>query len=218
MKTIKLPRGTARYPHLNEPDEYEGVRKYKVDLVVDGTDPEVIAMIEQLEAIRDEAYDKAVNAEANPAKKKKLKAMNPHPVFLPVLDDEGEETDEIMFRCQSHASYTKNGKTTEIKPTVVDAKKRAIPRNVRVGGGSTLRVAVTPITYQMGATKLYGASLRIAAVQVLKLEQFGGGADMFDEEEDGFDVQASEFTEEDAPAEEPPFDTDDGEAEDDNDF
>lgn len=213
MKTVMLPKGKARYPHLNEPDEYEGQRAYKVDLIVDATDPKVEALIEHLEELRAEAMAEAVKeAKGNKAKLKKLEAFTEHPVVQPLLDEDGEETGEVFFRCKSNASFTRNGKTIEISPDLVDAKKRKLKRNVRIGGGSTIKVAVTPIPYCMAGTKLYGVSLRLVAVQVIELQQGGGAGDMFDEEE-GFDSDSDDYSEDTETPEDVPFDTDD-EAED----
>lgn len=79
---------------------------------------------------------------------------------------------------------------SDYKPTVVDSKKTPLPEDTRVGGGSKIRMAVELYAYDGGV------SLRLKAVQVLELVEYGNSAAAaFDEVEDGF-TASDDFAEE----------------------
>lgn len=210
-KPIVLPPGRARFVHLHEPDNYEGDRpKYKIDVIYSPDDPKVQKVIEQWEAFRDEAYEEALANAKNAKAKKKLEKMSQKPVFLMEEDRDGEETGNIVIRAHCNATYERNGRVVSLKPKLVDAKRQTIGDDVFIGGGSLVKVAVTPFPYQTALEGgIYGCSYRLVAVQVLELAGAGNAADLFDEE-DGFTVEDEDDSDD------VPFDTDDDE--DDEDF
>lgn len=69
--------------------------------------------------------------------------------------------------------------TSAFKPLAFDARKQPIPEDAVIGGGSTGRIAVEVYNYDKGL------SLRLKKVQVIDLKSWGG-ADEFDEVDDGF--------------------------------
>lgn len=190
MKPFVMPLATARYAHIHEPDEFEGTRHYKTELIIPAAEAE--PLIEKLEELRDAEYEKAVENAKGQAKAK-LKKYTPHPIAEPEVNDEGEETGNYIFKTKMAASFERNGRTVELRPEVVDARKRKFTGPVF--GGSKIKVAVKPIPFQMGATKLYGVSLRMQAVQVIELSSGGGGAASMFDAEDGFDAEAEGYDE-----------------------
>lgn len=210
-KLMKTPIGVAVFPSLNEPDEYQGKREYKVKLRIAADDPELTALVERLEALRDEYWaDPDVQGEIKPGVRKKMKA---HPVFEEEFDDNEEPTGFVLINCKCNDGYkTKAGKFVPTPPALVDAKKQPLGKDVQVWGGSTLRVAFKPVLWAMAATEKYGVKLRISAVQVIQLNQGSDGTSAFDEE-DGYEYEADDipFDTEDAPqtAPEAPDDSED---------
>ena len=92
-----------------------------------------------------------------------------------------DETGQICVKFNMKALIRKkNGEEFEQKPGIVDAKKKPIKANV--GGGSVIKVAFEPVPYYNAAAGS-GVSLRLKAVQVLDLVEYGGGDYGFDEEE-----------------------------------
>lgn len=72
------------------------------------------------------------------------------------------------------------GASSKYAPVVGDRFKKPLEDGVRIGGGSTIRLAVEPYNYDKGV------SLRLKKVQVLELVS-AGGLDEFDDVDDGFD-------------------------------
>jgi hypothetical protein len=215
-KTIVSPKGIARFPYLNEPDQGQEdwgdyTPKYKVDLIYDD---EPQALIKQI----DEAIATAEAEAKQKAAAKKGRKVTPSAAaepYFPEIDEEGEETGRTVLRFGAKSEYKdKNGKIKPIRIGLFDAKKQ--PMTETIGPGSTLKVAFKIIPW-VNPKLEYGASLRMQAVQVIELSTFGGGADssVFDEE-DGFESsgESSVATDDD----EPPFETAVEEDEDGGDF
>jgi hypothetical protein len=97
----------------------------------------------------------------------------------------------------------------EYKPGLYDAKNKALPAGVVIGGGSTIKANVKPFVYEGlgGGVKLY-----LNAVQVLKLEAGrGAGVSPFEEEQGGY-VAPAEPKEPVSPFDPSAADADDEEA------
>jgi hypothetical protein len=182
------PKGKAVYPHLVEPDtkfDPEGV--YKVDLSIPAD--EAAPLVEQLEAIRDEYVEKTLD-EAEGKKKAALKKFTVADVFDEEVDDEGEETGNLIFHFKLKAHVeTKSGKSFDQAPRIVDAKNNKFPEDKNIWGGSILRVAGEVFPYAMAATKEFGLSLRCKHIQVIELVEGGSGSSPFDEVDGGFEVE-----------------------------
>jgi hypothetical protein len=82
--------------------------------------------------------------------------------------------------------------SSQYAPGIFDTKNQAV--STRVGGGSRIRLSCEIVNYGDGA------SLRLQQVQVIELQQggFAPGQSAFDEVEDGFVAEASEFKAEEA--------------------
>jgi hypothetical protein len=62
---------------------------------------------------------------------------------------------------------------------------------IAVGNGSDVKVAFEPMPYMVAGTKKVGVSLRLKAVQVIDLVEYGSPATSVFDEEDGFTASAS---------------------------
>ena len=177
-KTLVTPAGIAEYPWLQTPDTRFGEPTYKVNVRISGE--EAVAFMAKVEEVKAEAL---AHLQEEP-KNKKLADLT-----LPIAEAEDEDGNVIpdtwIVKCKAKAFFTgQDGKVTENKLTIVDAKKQ--PINVSIYGGSTVKVA---ISVGAAATSIYkGLVFRIAGVQVINLVSGGGAANLFNEE-DGFEAE-----------------------------
>lgn len=202
---INTPKGEAHYPWLTagSPDtKYNAAGVYKLGLLIDADDCKQLC--EQLDALALEAYNDAVAA-AKPVDKKRLVLFS---AYQPECDDEGEETGRILFNFKMNASFEDKAKgvIVPLAPKVFDAAGKPIPKEIQVYGGSIVRVNFSPVPFMMASTKQAGVSLRLNAVQVVKLVQSGGaggdGSAFGFEKEEGYhaDQEAQDaFAETDVP-------------------
>ncbi|BEP42135.1 hypothetical protein [Variovorax sp. V15] len=207
------PRGVFVYPALNKPDfgtkDYpKPDGEYKVTLRV----PESVAEAWRngpLKAIIEQAREEADAAWAKlpVATRKKLKEMTWNEVGTDEYDKETEEpTGFVLFKFAMKASgiRKKDNSPWSQKPTIFDSKGVTLAKPPQIWGGSEGKVSVEASAYFIPGTGAAGVSLRLKAVQLLKLVS-GGQKDAagygFAAEEDGFDSSEYSAPEgEDAPA------------------
>lgn len=171
----KTPVGIAQYPRLTKPDtKFNPEGEYKISLLLDAAVAQpIVDMIEKeiatkLERVKDE----------NPklVKLKAIKVCEDRP-FKTVLDDEGDETSSVKINFKMKAVITSktSGEKWVQRPNLFDSQGTVLV-NPNIGGGSEVRVAyeVVPFwTQKIGV----GVTLRLKAVQVIKLVEYTGGQD-----------------------------------------
>jgi hypothetical protein len=184
-----LPKGIAIYPKLIKPDtKFDPAGKFEVKLQFDA---ETIApVLEKLVELRDRfAEDKKAAFLA--AKKPQLaKSLKLRDVGTPDYDKEGDENGMILLKPSSKASGVRaDGSRWERTIPLFDAKGKKIEGKPAIYGGSELKVAVIAEAYHKADGNEIGVSLRIDAVQVIKLVSAGGkDADSFGfGEEEGYE-------------------------------
>ena len=202
FQSYVTPRGVAVYPKLNTPDtKFSEQGMYTVKLAFDpDSDPKAAAFLAQLE----ELHEAGVEAmkEENRLTDAKIKAtkVDIYPVVTDELDaDTSEPTGRKLVNFKSYATKKgDDGKTMVPKdpPRLFDSKGKPITKESRpnIGSGSVLIVEFSVAPYY--TAKKLGVSLYIAAVQLIKLVEWTGGAGNFEaqDDEDGYSVGAeSEF-------------------------
>ncbi len=199
LEKFITPTGTAVYPRLSTPDtkfKAEGEYSAKIRLSEEDAAP-LIAKIDALVESTYKAEQARLIAADKKAQAKTLKyASKP---YKAVLDKEGEETGEYEFNIKMKAQYTsKDGTVVKLTPKLFDASTppNALPLSTAIWGGSQIKVAgdFNPFCTAIGA----GMSLRLSAVQVIKLVSGSGGDATsfgFGGEAGGFESEAAEFTE-----------------------
>jgi hypothetical protein len=180
---LKL-KGTASWAKVFEPDTKfnpEGV--YSINVSIPEADAAHVC--EQLDTLMAEYTTKLVK------EKPQLKAsLSMRPPYEAEYDENGNETGNLLFKSKMKASgTTKEGRTWQRKPVVVDTKLTPLNKSTLIGNGSTVIVAVDPSPYYMPSNKQAGVSLRMVGVQVTNLVEYQGANSIFDEE-DGFVAQA----------------------------
>ena len=203
LEKFITPKGTAVYPQLTKPDtkfKANGEYSAKVRLSEEDAAP-LMARIDVLIEQTYKAEQERLIASGKKAAAKTLKyADKPYKV---VRDAEGDETGEIEFNVKMNAQYTdkKTGNVVTLKPKLFDAATppNPLPTSVQIWGGSIIKVAgeFNPFATAIGV----GMSLRLSAVQVIKLVSGGSGGDAssfgFGGEEGGFEIEGSEFNDKD---------------------
>lgn len=163
-------RGKAYWAHVHSPETYEG-KPLGYSIMVKIDDDKLEALKNKLENIFNEA-------EPTMAKKPNRKK----PMNLAIKED--TKAGECIKAKTQH--YYKNRETGEITPkTLPIFKKNGEPleQGVQIGNGSEVVINVTPSPYIVNSNT-YGVQLRLNAVQVLDLVEYGTrSAEAF-----GFDV------------------------------
>lgn len=187
------PAGRAIYPKLNKPDtkfNAEGV--YEVKLAVSD---------EKFTTFLEEQHNKAVEAAKAENKGKKIREAD-----LPFTVDEDSGEAVVKFKCKAKVQ-SKSGEVFEQKPAIFDAKGKSLTKAPNIGGGSILKVSYEIVPFYTAIAGA-GISLRLKAVQLIGLVEFGGGgagaygfgaedgyeADDGDEVENDFEADESEVS------------------------
>lgn len=199
--TFTTPAGTAGYLYLSKPDtKFKEDGEYRAQITLDSQYAAKIEALVEAELVKSVAKAK----EENPGKR--IKQAN-SPVHY---NDDGTIT--LNTKCPAFVTSKKTGERFSLRPTVFDgAGNRLNNDDLKAGQGSTIRVSVEIRPY---FTALVGAgvTLRVRAVQILKLVEFGGGNASgfgFDNDGDAIELAASK-PERPAPTQSAPaFDEDD---------
>lgn len=198
-KNLKVIEGTAMWAKVFEPDtKFNPDGDYSINIQMPLADS--ANMSEQLEEIVQAKFNEAIKDD--PRLKNTLTTQS---VCQPVYDREtGDDTGNVEFKFKLKAKVRKrDGTYYEQSPAVLDSKKVPMSKDLLIGNGSRVKVAFEPIPYVMPSTKKAGVSLRLKAVQVLDLVEYGNSATSVFDEEDGY--VAPTATPE-AVSEETPFD------------
>lgn len=183
------PAGTALYPKLGEPDtKFKAEGTYSVKLRLAGNDADELIAI--CDAATEEAFAAAISEAKNERDKKKVKKADPS--YTAEEDEDGNETGAMLFNFKMTATGVskKTGKDwTRVCP-VFDAKRKPIdPKKIKIGSGSIVKVAYDAMPFYTAALGA-GCSLRLEAVQILELHEWGNkdAASFGFGEEEGYDT------------------------------
>jgi len=158
------PAGIAQYPYLTKPDtKFNPDGEYKISLEIPAADAQDIV------TFLDEQYEAAVAKAKKENPGKKIKTGD---VPYSVDDESGKVT--VRFKLKAKVA-PKNGEPFEQRPALFDAKGKPINQEAKIGGGSKVKVAYELVPYYTAIAGA-GVSLRLKAVQVINLVEFGGGA------------------------------------------
>jgi hypothetical protein len=177
-------KGKAMWAKVFDPEtKFNPDGVYSIDVVI--PEDEAASVCEQLDNICEAEFNKHVKA--NPKLKASLSIRKP---YQPEVDNDGNETGNIVFKVKKNAKGRSRDGTVYVapKPVVLDSKRNPVT-GVLIGNGSTVKVAFDISPYMMPATKQVSTSLRMKGVQIIDLVEYANGKDMFDEE-DGFVAEA----------------------------
>ena len=196
---IVTPKGLLKYPRLFTPDtKFKAEGEYKTSLVL--TPKEAAPLIKQLEVLHAEAYAVECAAKKKKALKKADLPWKKETIKNPDTE-ELEETGNIEFKASLRARVEPKGKEAwDQRPQVIDAAKKPVPKTVKVGSGTTAKLALE-VSAWFNDAKGFGIQLRLKAVQIIDLVEFSGGdaSGLFDEEDGYAAPDASEADFDEAP-------------------
>jgi len=162
---------TALYPRLNgtykfDTQENKSVKCHALD---EGAAFEMSFKLDDEQA--KELHQVCSQAYANAAAMDTKRKWPDKPTNLPYKRN---DDNDIVGKCKLKGSY--GGDITQ-PPRQVDAARNRLPDDFMLTSNSTVNVAVVIVPYNTGS--LNGVSLRLRAVQVLKLAELEGGDDPF---------------------------------------
>lgn len=170
------PQGKAMWAKINScVDEYEGKKKYSVDVVFDKTGEQ-----KMLKVIND-TLNEAKNSPEYTGKawRNDMERLSYHPE----TDKDGNETGNLVFHFQTKAFMTDRETGEEVQkiiPVFSNEEKRKLNKNESIGNGSMVRIKFTPSAYWMNKSS-NGINLYLSKIVVDKWVKFGGGNDDFSE-------------------------------------
>ena len=160
--------GKAMYAKLNSRvDEYEGKRKYTVDLVFDDKDVE-----NRMKKFCDDTLQKA--KESDEFKDKKWRTGDDLRCGYSEFKD-----GKLHFRFQTGAYYKDKESGEEVRkyiPIIDTKKKKKVANDVSIGNGSEMRISFFPMAYWMTKDS-NGLNLYINKIAVDNLIEFGNSDD-----------------------------------------
>ena len=191
-ESFTTPAGTFKWASLGKPDtKYKAEGEYRITMSLPATNPATVKFIAKLDADYATAV-KAVKEQlaSEPKTKAKVKTVKTSNLpYKPELDQEGNETGNILVNFKAKASGTrKDGTKWTFKPEVFDARRIPIPSTVLIWGGSKGKVAYQVDSYYVSASQEAGLSLKLQSAQILDLKT-GRGKDAASfgfEEEEGY--------------------------------
>lgn len=157
-KRFSTSRGIAVYPRLKSPDtKFDELGIYKADVSVPLADAE--PLMAELQAIHKAHTGK-------PAKKSE------NSMWIMEVDDQGEETGNVVFKLRIKNRMNKKGELWDRRPKQFDAALK--PIDVNPWGGTEMIVSFEAYEWDAGGKK--GVSLQPQGVQILNLVT-GSGPD-----------------------------------------
>jgi hypothetical protein len=186
FEEFTTPAGEAVWPWLTRPDtKFNPDGEYRAKLILSGSDPWVAKMMQTLDGFIEAAVQDA--KEKKPTKKNKIQPADPP--YEMVVDEDGNETGEVLFSFKQKAKIKKkDGTVIEVTVPLFDAKANQVRIKGYVGNGSVLKIRFAVIPYFMESTNKAGVSLRLKGVQILELVTNEANAEAYGfGEEEGFE-------------------------------
>lgn len=164
---VNVDYGTEQYPNPKG--------GYKLTLALESAAADKLRgmLAEEIDMARNIAEDKF--RELKPATRKKLGNMTFNELGVEEYDKDDQPTGRILFRFKTSAFYEKrDGTKMQRKVPLFDSMMQPVLLKEEPGNGSLVRVAFTCAPYFVEGQGAGGLSLYLDAVQIIKLNLFGG--------------------------------------------
>lgn len=185
---ITSPRAILVFPRLNRADtKYNEHGTYSADARLDMSEASTKALLEQISK-----HYKAHTGSAHP---KFAPRKDKEAVFYFDQNDEGEfDKSSVVLKLRAKNMMTKKGELWDRKPKLFDAKGKPLSGSLKVGGGTSAKVAFEIDLGTITKTGVKFVRLIPTAVQIIDLVEFGNeSASAFGfGEEDGFSADDDE--------------------------
>lgn len=172
LPTSRTPVGVAVYPHLNKPDtkfDTETGGKYRVKLSIPAK--ECGAFIKEIDKVYEQNIVK--EAEARDQDVEDIRRAN-KPYTEEKVD--GKKTGNILISFSMKAKgKAKDGTEWEQRPQFFDGSGNNMPHDKlpQIGGGTKMCINCTLAPWFVGSQGA-GVTLRINAIQIIELVEYGG--------------------------------------------
>lgn len=173
------PAGKVVWACLSKPStKFKANGEYSVKIVLPGETG--TAFQAKLKPLAEQARVDLTAAEKDAKKAALLKRYTLNVPGTPELDDNANETGNVVFAMRQSAVITPKDKSKEpfnVTIGLFDAKGKPLPKNLIIGRGSLVKVAYEVIPFKMasdGTSGKIGVSLRLKAVQVIELVKYDG--------------------------------------------
>lgn len=203
---VNVDYGTEQYPNPKG--------GYKLTLALESAAADKLRgmLVEEIDMARNIAEDKF--RELKPATRKKLGSMTFNELGVEEYDKDDQPTGRILFRFKTSAFYEKrDGTKMQRKVPLFDSMMQPVLLKEEPGNGSLVRVAFTCAPYFVEGQGAGGLSLYLDAVQIIKLNLFGGRSASdygFGEEDVDGGFNAADVKDDEAAHSEDSADDDDG--------
>lgn len=164
---VNVDYGTEQYPNPKG--------GYKLTLALESAAADKLRgmLVEEIDMARNIAEDKF--QELKPATRKKLGSMTFNELGVEEYDKDDQPTGRILFRFKTSAFYEKrDGTKMQRKVPLFNSMMQPVLLKEEPGNGSLVRVAFTCAPYFVEGQGAGGLSLYLDAVQIIKLNLFGG--------------------------------------------
>lgn len=193
---LTTPASIAVYPRLNRPDtKYHELGTYSADVRLDMALAETKALLNTISAEYKEHC-------GTPHPKKPVRKDKEAVFYFEQNDDGSYIMDTVILKLRAkNVLVKKTGDVWDRKPKLFDAKGKPLNAEIKIGGGSTLKVAFEIDKGTVIKTGDKFTRLIPTAVQVITLVEYGSADDASAYgfgEEDGYeapDATSSEFPE-----------------------
>ena len=160
--TLVTPEGIARYPWVNNPNTmFVEDGEYKIGVIV--TKKEADAFKKQLKPFYDAAYEQEVAKNGGKPVKKAPSS--------PIADNKDNEEGGWEIKAKLKAKViSRDGTVHNLTVGLFDSQGQPHPKDVVIGGGSKVKVAVRPKFWNVPAVGGFGMTLELSAVQIIDLQ------------------------------------------------
>lgn len=172
-KLLTTAAGLAVYPHLLVPDtKFKPEGEYKVKLKL--ADQAAQTFKGEIDAAMKTALADGLKAHAEKQKESKGKKLKTPKLIDPPYTENEDGSIDFSFKMLASGVSRKDNKPWSRKPALFDKFGKPITENIKIGGGSKIKVSYTMEGFctPIGA----GVSLRLYGVQIIDLVEFGGDA------------------------------------------
>lgn len=164
---VDVDYGTEQYP--------DPKGSYNITLALDADDAAALDILLADEVEDARAYADKKFEELKPAAKKKFGSASFNEPGPEEYDREGNPTGRRLFRFKTAAFYEKrDGTRQQRRVPLFDAMQQPVSLKEEPGNGSLIRVAFTAAPYFVDGQGMGGLSLYLDAVQIIKLNKYGG--------------------------------------------
>lgn len=191
MQAVKAPRyttplGVAQYPWLVEPDtKFNPDGDYKVNMLFAKWTPELKYIVNDLNQMLEEYYQAIIT---DPKYAKNASKIQKADIWEEDCDG------DIVMKFKQKAIIKSIKGTHEVKIPIFDSKGKPLS-DIKLGGGSHIKLCFSAAPYYVPSTRMCGLSLRPVAVQVIELKEWAEGGTMQAygfKDEDGYEGEAKD--------------------------